>query len=126
ASRASGAEAAAVAAGVAAGVPVAAEADEKKSVPKGVWSKCDKCDHVMLASDLGENLHVCPKCQHHMAMPTAARLEMVVDPCTLIEHDENIESVDPLGFRDSKKYADRLTTTKKKTRQRDAYREGVG
>ncbi len=99
--------------------------DGKKGVPKGVWAKCDKCDHVLLGSELAENLHVCPKCNHHMAMPTVSRLEMLVDPGTLVEHDEGVEAVDPLGFKDSKRYVDRLKATRKTARVRDAYREGL-
>jgi acetyl-CoA carboxylase carboxyl transferase subunit beta len=104
---------------------VQTETDEKKSVPKGIWIKCDTCDAILFGPDLEENLRVCPKCDHHFAVPTAERIRLVVDEGSFVEDDLGVESTDPLGFRvDGKKYRDRLRIAKKTAGAADAYRAG--
>jgi len=71
----------------------------KKSVPKGIWTKCERCSQTLYEVDLDANLKVCTSCQHHFRMPTEGRIEMIVDPGTWQEHDRELESADPLGFR---------------------------
>ena len=83
-------------------------ADAKKSVPRGVWSKCEKCEVVLMAAEVEANLYVCPKCEHHMAIPTPQRIAMIVDDGTFTEHDEALGSTDPLEFKDQKRYRDRV------------------
>src|SRR5262245_25398893 len=88
---------------------VQTETDDKKSVPKGIWVKCDSCQEILYGPDLAENARVCPKCDHHFALPTPDRLSLVVDEGSFVEEDIGIESADPLEFRvDGKKYKDRL------------------
>jgi acetyl-CoA carboxylase carboxyl transferase subunit beta len=99
--------------------------EEKKSVPKGMWHKCDGCQEILFGPDLDVNLRVCPKCDHHFAVPTPDRIRMLVDEGTWQEHDQAVESGDPLGFRvDGKKYRDRLKAAKKSAAVGEAFRAG--
>ncbi|HEY0254679.1 MAG TPA: acetyl-CoA carboxylase, carboxyltransferase subunit beta, partial [Kofleriaceae bacterium] len=97
----------------------------KKSVPKGIWTKCERCATTLYESDLDANLKVCTSCNHHFRMPTAGRIEMIADEGTFVEHDRELESTDPLGFRvDGKKYVDQVRSAIKKAGAGDAYRAG--
>jgi acetyl-CoA carboxylase carboxyl transferase subunit beta len=99
--------------------------EDKKSVPKGVWVKCDLCQEILYQPDLQENLRVCPKCDHHFALPSEERIASVVDEGSFVEDDLLVESADPLGFRvDGKRYRDRLKSARKAAGAGDAYRAG--
>lgn len=101
-------------------------AEPKKSVPKGVWTKCERCNATLYEADLDANDRVCTSCDHHFRMSTAARIEHSVDPGSWQEHDQHLESADPLGFRvDSKKYVDQVKATTRKVGAGDAYRAGT-
>jgi acetyl-CoA carboxylase carboxyl transferase subunit beta len=101
-------------------------AEPKKSVPKGIWAKCERCAATLYENDLNANLKVCATCNHHFRMSTADRIESICDPGTWAEHDVALESADPLGFRvDGKKYADQIKGTSKKVGPGDAYRAGT-
>ncbi|HEX2492335.1 MAG TPA: acetyl-CoA carboxylase, carboxyltransferase subunit beta [Steroidobacter sp.] len=91
-----------------------------RSVPEGLWMKCAACDAVLYRAELERNLHVCPKCAHHMRIGARARLERFLDPDSYSELAENIGPEDPLRFRDTKKYRDRLQQAQKTTRENDA------
>lgn len=98
-------------------------AEPKKSVPKGVWTKCERCAATLYEADLDANLRVCTSCGHHVRMSTAARIEMIVDAGTWQEHDLGLEAADPLGFRvDGKRYADQVKAQTRKAGAGDAYR----
>ncbi|HEX5060631.1 MAG TPA: acetyl-CoA carboxylase, carboxyltransferase subunit beta [Kofleriaceae bacterium] len=98
----------------------------KKSVPKGIWIKCERCAATLYEADLDANFRVCSSCQHHFRMPTEARIKMMCDLGTWQEHDRELESGDPLGFRvDGKKYVDQVKGTTKKVGPGDAYRAGT-
>ena len=98
----------------------------KKSVPKGIWNKCERCSTTLYEADLEANLRVCTSCQHHFRMPTEGRIEMIVDGESWQEHDRLLESDDPLGFRvDSKRYVDQIKSTGRKVGPGDAYRAGT-
>ncbi|MDB4957723.1 MAG: acetyl-CoA carboxylase, carboxyl transferase, beta subunit [Myxococcales bacterium] len=98
----------------------------KKSVPKGIWNKCERCSTTLYEADLEANLRVCTSCQHHFRMPTEGRIEMIVDAGSWQEHDRDLESCDPLGFRvDSKRYVDQVKGTTRKVGPGDAYRAGT-
>src|SRR6266571_4927714 len=71
----------------------------KKSVPKGIWTKCERCSTTLYEADLDANFRVCTSCEHHFRMPTEARIALTIDPGGWHEHDREIESGDPLGFR---------------------------
>jgi acetyl-CoA carboxylase carboxyl transferase subunit beta len=91
-----------------------------RSVPEGLWMKCAACDAVLYRAELERNLHVCPKCGHHMRIGARDRLEAFLDPQGVVELADNIEPEDPLKFRDTKKYRDRLQQAQKSTQEKDA------
>jgi acetyl-CoA carboxylase carboxyl transferase subunit beta len=91
-----------------------------RSVPEGLWIKCTACDGVLYRAELERNLHVCPKCGHHMRIGARDRLERFLDPEGVVELADNIEPEDPLKFRDTKKYRDRLQQAQKTTHEKDA------
>jgi acetyl-CoA carboxylase carboxyl transferase subunit beta len=94
--------------------------NRRSNVPEGLWKKCPKCEAVLYRPELDKNLNVCPKCNHHMRVGARKRLEMFLDADTLHEIGAEVEPVDRLKFRDSKKYKDRLSAAQKETGEKDA------
>jgi acetyl-CoA carboxylase carboxyl transferase subunit beta len=92
----------------------------KRTVPEGLWVKCDGCSAVLYRSELDRNFDVCPKCSHHMRIGARRRLELFFDEGSTSEIGEQLEPVDVLKFRDSKKYRDRLAAAQKATGENDA------
>ena len=93
---------------------------KKASVPEGLWSKCENCNAILYNSELEKNFNVCPKCQHHMRISARMRLDMFLDEGDREEIGKNIKHIDPLKFRDIKKYKDRLILAQKQTKEHDA------
>lgn len=93
--------------------------DKKKGVPEGLWSKCESCTAMLYRADIERNLYVCPKCDHHHRVSARKRLNDFLDP-NPVEIATEIEAVDRLKFRDSKKYKDRLAAAEKKTQEKEA------
>jgi len=91
-----------------------------RSVPEGVWIKCSRCDAQLYRNELERNLQVCPKCDYHMRIGARQRLEFFLDPDSQTELAGHLEPEDPLKFRDSKRYRDRLVQAQKKTGEKDA------
>jgi acetyl-CoA carboxylase carboxyl transferase subunit beta len=91
-----------------------------RSVPEGLWMKCAACDAVLYRAELERNINVCPKCGHHMRIGARERLEQFFDPDSWTEFADQVEPEDPLKFRDSKKYRDRLLQAQKSTHEKDA------
>src|SRR6185437_6410908 len=92
-----------------------------RSVPEGLWIKCPACDAVLYRAELERNLYVCPKCSHHMRIGARERLERFLDdPEASEELAAKITPEDPLKFRDSKRYKDRLVQAQKATDENDA------
>jgi len=83
-------------------------------VPEGLWVKCGSCKEILYRKDVLKNLSVCPKCAFHFRLSARERLEMLFDG-SWEEFDRGLVSADPLGFRDSKPYAERLKAGKAKT-----------
>ncbi len=92
----------------------------KHTVPEGVWSKCPVCQAVLYGQELERHLNVCPKCNHHLRIGARKRLEGFLDLESMEEIGANLSSVDPLKFRDSKKYKDRLSQGLKTSGEKDA------
>ena len=92
----------------------------KRSVPEGLWEKCDRCGSVLYRPELEENLEVCPKCNFHMAIRARARLAALFDPGSTQEIGATLGPVDALKFKDQKKYADRIKASQKSSGERDA------
>lgn len=95
-------------------------AEQRRSVPEGVWTKCNACNAVLYRAEVERNLHVCPKCGQHMRIEARQRLEMFFDPQTSEEIGAEVGPVDALKFRDSKKYRDRIVISQKATGEKDA------
>ena len=91
-----------------------------RSVPEGLWIKCTACDSPLYRAELERNLFVCPKCNHHMRIGARDRLLRFLDPDTAREIGEGVTPEDPLKFRDSKRYKDRLVAAQKNTGEKDA------
>jgi acetyl-CoA carboxylase carboxyl transferase subunit beta len=92
----------------------------KRSVPEGLWEKCDRCGAVLYRPELEENLEVCPKCAFHMPIRARARLAALFDAGSTQEIGAELGPVDALKFKDQKKYADRIKASQKATGERDA------
>ena len=91
-----------------------------RSVPEGLWIKCPACDAVLYRAELERNLQVCPKCSHHMRITGRDRLMRFLDEDSTQEFANDVEPDDPLRFRDSKRYRDRLLAAQKQTGEKDA------
>ncbi len=91
-----------------------------RSVPEGLWIKCPACDAVLYRAELERNLQVCPKCAHHMRITGRERLIRFLDEGSPHEIANEVEPEDPLRFRDTKKYRDRLIAAQKQTGEKDA------
>ncbi len=94
--------------------------NKKKNVPEGLWTKCDKCDEVLYQPELEKSKRVCPKCGFHGRLTGRARLLSFLDENSTTEIAAQLESLDPLKFKDSKKYKDRIIQAQKKTGEKDA------
>ena len=91
-----------------------------RSVPEGLWMKCPACDSVLYRPEVERNLQVCPKCAHHMRIGARERLTQFLDPESTVEIGADIAPEDPLRFRDTKRYRDRLAAAQKAVGERDA------
>ena len=92
----------------------------KKNIPEGLWSKCPECNRVLYQEELERLLYVCPKCNHHLRISARRRIQDFLDMENQVEIAPNIQSVDPLKFKDQKKYKDRYQEAQKKTKEKDA------
>jgi acetyl-CoA carboxylase carboxyl transferase subunit beta len=93
----------------------------RKNVPEGLWSKCESCLTVLYRTDLEANAEVCPKCGHHNRIGARDRLNQLLDPEEKrIEIGANVEPIDPLKFKDSKSYAERIKAAQKDGGEKDA------
>lgn len=89
-------------------------------VPEGLWTKCPSCNAILYNTELERNLSVCPKCEHHLRISARVRLNMFLDEEGREEIGKNIKPIDPLKFKDTKKYKDRLVQAQKQTKETDA------
>ena len=96
------------------------EGEAKKNVPEGLWHKCPSCQAVLYYSDLDQNQNVCPTCNHHHRITARVRLDALLDGEGRFEIGAEVLPLDTLKFKDSKRYADRLTDSRKKTDEDDA------
>ncbi|WP_120996366.1 acetyl-CoA carboxylase carboxyltransferase subunit beta [Stutzerimonas urumqiensis] len=93
---------------------------KKSSVPEGLWHKCPACEAVLYRPELEKTLDVCPKCGHHMRIDARTRLDIFLDENGREEIGAELEPVDRLKFKDSKRYKDRLAGAQKQTGEKDA------
>ncbi len=99
---------------------------QKSDAPTGLWLKCKHCAEIIFRKEFEDNMHVCPKCQHHFPLPAVKRVQQLLDPNTFEEFDSSLASKDPLKFEDTKAYSDRLATMKKILGRNDAFLSGKG
>jgi len=99
---------------------------EKRVQTEGLWVKCDGCKQILWKKDLENNLQCCPKCNYHFKMGSRARLEMLFDDGRYTEHDAKLITTDPLAFKDTKSYRDRIKKAEKETGLTDALLTGEG
>lgn len=99
---------------------------KKKDIPKDLYVRCPKSGELVYIKEIEKNWMVIPKSGHHLAIDAPMRVKSLIDEGTWEEFDANLESVDILGFKDSKAYADRLAEYKRKTNLKDAVVSGVG
>jgi acetyl-CoA carboxylase carboxyl transferase subunit beta len=92
----------------------------KKNIPEGLWNKCSTCQTVLYKTDLEKNLEVCSSCGFHNRISGRLRIDMLLDTPNQIELGNKIKPTDPLKFKDTKSYKDRLTSTQKKLGENDA------
>ena len=97
------------------------ETDTKKNaIPEGLWHKCTSCSAILYTSELEKNANVCPKCDFHMRIGARRRIDLFLDADNRKEIGENLRPTDPLKFKDSKKYKDRISQAQKKSKETDA------
>jgi acetyl-CoA carboxylase carboxyl transferase subunit beta len=104
---------------------------KKKETPPGeekamdaLWSKCNACQEIIYKKELERNLHVCPKCSYHFPIQSHNRIAIVADDGSFKELDRELAPVDPISFRDLKRYSDRLHEAQHKTGLKDAFTTG--
>lgn len=94
--------------------------ETRKTIPEGLWSKCPACDEVLYSADLDNNANVCPKCSHHHRIGARRRLDIFLDEEGRSEIGQSVSPTDTLKFKDSRKYADRITEATQATNEKDA------
>jgi acetyl-CoA carboxylase carboxyl transferase subunit beta len=98
--------------------------DKKGKTPEGLWVKCDGCKEIIYKKEIEKNLKICPKCNYHFRISARERLKLLVDEGSFVEIDENLSSVDPLHFKDSISYKERLKENQKKSGLKEAVVSG--
>ena len=94
--------------------------ESKKNVPEGLWHKCPSCQAVLYHADLEKNFSVCPKCNHHHRITARTRLDWLLDGEGRFEIGAEVQPMDVLKFKDSRKYSERLTAAQRDTSETDA------
>ncbi len=102
------------------------EPQEKKNIPEGLWTKCDSCGEITYTKKLEDLLWVCPVCEYHFRFSSSRYIQLLLDDGMLEEFDANLTSKDPLKFKDSKKYPDRIKQAQAKSGSADAVTAGIG
>ena len=93
---------------------------DRKSVPEGLWIKCPSCQSVLYKKDLEDNAEVCPKCAYHSRIGARARITQLLDVEGQFEIGASVQPIDPLKFKDSKSYAERIKESQKAVDEKDA------
>ena len=99
---------------------------EKKEIPGGLWTKCGDCGEIIYTKELEKNLWVCPQCGYHFRIKSKDYINLILDDGKIEEYDSDLVANDPLKFKDSKRYTDRVRDSRKKTNLNDAIVTGIG
>lgn len=100
--------------------------EKKVKIPEGLWVKCENCKEIIYKKELENNLKVCPKCKYHFRISAKERIGLLIDPNTFNELDSELKSNDPLGFKDTIPYKERLKENEKKSGLKEAAVYGDG
>jgi acetyl-CoA carboxylase carboxyl transferase subunit beta len=98
--------------------------DKKGKIPEGLWVKCDGCKEVVYKKEIDKNLKICPKCNYHFRISARERLKLLVDEGSFIELDGGLVSLDPLKFKDTISYKERVKENQQKSGLKDAVISG--
>jgi len=99
---------------------------EKAQLPDGLWVKCENCGEIIFRRELQKNFSVCQKCRYHFRINSREYIEILIDPGSFREFNTDLISADPLKFKDTKRYPDRIQKAVKETGINEAVRTGVG
>jgi len=100
--------------------------DQKKNIPDGIWIKCPSCSEILTVMSLEKHFWVCLKCEYHFRISPTLYIKLLLDDDSFEEYDAELASDDPLAFRDSKRYPERIAAARKKTGRNDAIIVGIG
>lgn len=103
---------------------VALDGTQKRTLGEGVFRRCDECAVTLVAEEFTQNLEVCPSCGFHYPLSGEAWIGLLTDPGSFVEHDAELSPRDPLAFKDSKRYRERIKAAQKSTGVRDAFLGG--
>ena len=92
----------------------------RRDMPENLWANCDSCQQMVFHRELRDNLNVCPSCGHHMPLAPRDRFKGLFDGGVFVEIDVPEALPDPLGFRDEKRYTDRMKDARRKTDEAEA------
>ncbi|MEW6739055.1 MAG: acetyl-CoA carboxylase, carboxyltransferase subunit beta [Nitrospirota bacterium] len=96
------------------------KAEKKVKIPEGLWVKCDSCKEIIYKKEIEKNLQVCPKCNYHFRISASERINLIADEGSFVEMDAELSTTDPLDFKDTLPYKNRLEENKKKTGLKEA------
>ena len=99
---------------------------KKKDIPEGLWTKCPNCNEIIYVRQLEVNLSTCPNCEYHFRIKSSEYIKLIIDDGKYEEFDQGLISADPLQFKDSKRYPDRIKAARTKSGMNDAVISGIG
>lgn len=100
--------------------------DERRNIPDGIWTKCPSCGEILTVISLEKTHWVCTRCDFHFRIPPASYIKLLLDQDSFVEYDSDLVAGDPLDFRDSRRYQERIAEARKKTGRNDAVIAGIG
>ncbi|MDI6745018.1 MAG: acetyl-CoA carboxylase, carboxyltransferase subunit beta [Thermodesulfovibrionales bacterium] len=97
---------------------------KRVKIPEGLWVKCDNCKEIVYKKEIDKNLKVCPKCDYHFRISAKERIELLADEGSFVEFDADMCSGDPLNFKDSLTYPERIQANRTKSSLSEAVISG--
>ena len=97
----------------------------KRGVPDGIWTQCKQCGHTIYQNALERNHWICPECRYHFLIGHEQYVDLLVDDGSFVELDHNVTTADPLGFKDHKRYSDRIKASRKESGMNEAIHTGI-
>ena len=94
--------------------------EKKVKIPEGLWIKCNSCKEIIYKKEIEKNLQVCPKCNYHFRISASERIQFIADEGSFVETDSELATADPLEFRDSISYKERLEENTKNSGLKEA------